>query len=162
MKARTRRPKPSISARYRLMINATGLVLWTSGAGWLVFHYFVHVAGEFGPTQSPYEPWWLKVHGAAAFLTLFTLGLLWGVHVLKGWASGQRRNSGVGLLGLLLALIVSGYLLYYAGGDELRAAISLAHWIPGLALPALYLIHRVKAAKARQAALGKEALPPGE
>jgi hypothetical protein len=162
MTARVHRPKPSLSSRYRLLVNATGLVLWASGVGWLLFHYFVRVKGEFGPTQSPYEPWWLKLHGAAAFLMLFTLGLLWGVHVLKGWASGSRRVSGVALLGLLLALTGTGYLLYYAGGDELRAAVSLAHWIPGLALPALYLVHRIKAArarKARQAALHDKAMP---
>jgi hypothetical protein len=146
-----RRPKPSLSPGRRLLIHATGLLLWGSGLGWLLFHYFVRVSGEFGPTQSPYEPWWLKLHGAAAFVTLFVLGLLWGVHVLKGWASEQRRASGAGLLALLGALSVTGYLLYYAGDDQLRAAISLAHWIPGLALPAVYLIHRHRAAKARRA-----------
>lgn len=151
MTARIRRPEPSLSANYRLLIHVTGLVLWASGVGWLVFHFFVRTAGEFGPTQSPLEPWWLKLHGAAAFLALFTLGLLWGVHVLKGWVSGQRRVSGGGLLTLLVALSVTGYLLYYAGSDELRAMVSLAHWIPGLALPMIYLIHRLKAARARKA-----------
>jgi hypothetical protein len=151
MTSRARRPKPSLSPRYRLLINATGLILWASGVGWLAFHYFVRVEGEFGPTQSPAEPWWLKVHGAAAFLTLFTVGLLWGVHVLKGWASAKRRVSGGVLLALLLTLTLSGYLLYYAGNDDLRAAIALAHWIPGLLAPALYIVHRIKAANARKA-----------
>jgi hypothetical protein len=132
---------------HRLLIHATGLTLWASGVGWLVFHRFVRIDGEFGPTQSPYEAWWLKLHGAAAFLTLFTLGLLWGVHVLKGWASARRRGSGGALLALLLTLTLSGWLLYYAGNDDLRAAASLAHWIPGLLLPAFYIVHRLRAAQ---------------
>jgi hypothetical protein len=152
MTRRVRGPKPSLPASYRRLIDATGIVLWTSGVGWLAFHNFVRTPGEFGPSQSPYEPWWLKVHGAAAFLTLFTLGLVWGVHVLKGWASGKRRRSGGGLLALLMALSLTGCLLYYVGDDELRAAVALAHWIPGLALPGVYLVHRVKAARARKAA----------
>jgi hypothetical protein len=164
MTRRHRHAKPSLAVGYRRLIHATGLVLWASGVGWLAFHYFVRTKGEFGPSQSPYESWWLKLHGAAAFLTLFALGLLWGMHVLKGWASRNRRLSGGGLLALLVALSLTGYLLYYAGSDEVRAAASLAHWIPGLALPAIYLIHRLRAARARQASrLGDrhEARPVG-
>jgi hypothetical protein len=143
--------KPSLGAGRRRLIHGVGALLWLSGAAWLGFHYFVKVKGEFGPSPSPLEPWWLKLHGAAAFASLFIVGLLWGVHVVRGWNYGERRASGTALLVLLGALSLSGYLLYYAGSDALRAAVSLAHWIPGLALPGLYLAHRIKAARARRA-----------
>jgi hypothetical protein len=138
-----------------MLINVIGGALWLSGLGWILFHYFVRVKSEFGPGPSPYEPWWLKIHGAAAFGALFTFGILWALHVLKGWVSGQRRYSGGGLVALLIVLTVTGYLLYYAGSDELRSAVSLMHWIPGLALPLIYLIHRLQVAKARRERHGR-------
>ncbi len=143
---RLRRP-PAATARLtsvrRLAVNGVGLGLWATGAAWLVFHYFLQRHGEFGPEPSPLEPWWLRLHGAFAFATLWTVGLLWGVHVVNGWSFGRRRWSGAVMLGLFALLIVTGWLLYYAGSDRLRAAASLAHWSIGLGLPGLYLIHRL-------------------
>ena len=37
----------------------------------------------------PSEPWWLKAHGAFAFLSLWTAGVLWSLHVPKA-ADGER------------------------------------------------------------------------
>jgi hypothetical protein len=47
------------------------------------------------------------------------------------------------LLLVFAALIVSGYLLYYAGDEGLRDKVSLIHWIVGLAVVLVYLLHRV-------------------
>lgn len=127
----------------RRLVNAIGLGVWASGVLWLVFHTFLQVKGEFGLGPHPLEPWWLKLHGAFAFAALWTFGILWGVHVGQGWAQGRRRWSGSVLFGVLLALIVTGYLLYYAGSDEARAAVSIAHWAIGLPILPLYLAHRL-------------------
>lgn len=142
---RHRRPVTAarLSARRRLLVNAAGLGVWGSGVLWLVFHYFMVRSGAFGPERSPLEPWWLKLHGAFAFLAVWTGGLLWGLHVVHGWRLKRRRWSGSLLFGLVLLLVASGYLLYYASDERARAAISLVHWIVGLALPLLYLAHRL-------------------
>jgi hypothetical protein len=132
-----------LNARRRLFIHVTGVGVWGSGVLWLVFHYFVSRPGEFGPEHSPLEPWWLKLHGAFAFLALWTAGLLWGLHVVNGWRLKRRRWSGSLAFGLMLVLIASGYLLYYVGDDSLRALTSAAHWAIGLALPAVYIVHRL-------------------
>lgn len=138
-----RQPLPArLKTGRRLWINLIGLVLWGSGVAWLGLHYFGVRQGEFGPEQSPYEPWTLKVHGAVAFMALWLGGILWGVHIVNGWDQNRRRVSGSVLLGAFLLLIVSGYLLYY-GGEASRPLISLSHWILGLGLPALYLAHRL-------------------
>jgi hypothetical protein len=131
-----------LSRRRRLWVYAITLGLWASGAAWLVLHYFLRAKGEFGPEINPAEPWALKAHGAFAFATLWLLGLLWGVHVLNGWHADRRRWSGGILLGVMLVLGLTGYLLYYAGDDALRSVISLAHWIIGLGAPAIFLLHR--------------------
>jgi len=137
VKGAIRLPRPR-----RLGVYAVALGLWGSGVGWLVLRYGFRRVGEFGPEASPLEPWALKLHGAFAFASLWTLGLLWGAHIVNGWGAGRRRWSGSGLLGLLLFLSVTGYLLYYAGGDEVRAVVSPLHWITGLAIVAAFLLHR--------------------
>jgi len=44
---------------------------------------------------------------------------------------------------LLLLLTVTGYLLYYAGGEDTRPVISALHWVVGLSVPALLVWHVV-------------------
>jgi hypothetical protein len=68
-------------------------------------------------TAHPLEQWWLRAHGAFAF------GSLW-------------------LLGVYIWLVLTGYLLYYAGGDAFRAAVSVGHWTAGLAALFFLLLHR--------------------
>lgn len=136
--------------RRRWLVNGVGLGVWASGVLWLVFHYFLQTKGDLGPEPSLLEPWWLKLHAAFAFVAIWTLGLLWGVHVASGWGQGRRRLSGGGLLAVMGALIVTGYLLYYAGSDEVRSGVSIFHWTVGLALPALYLVHRLAASRRRR------------
>jgi hypothetical protein len=46
------------------------------------------------------------------------------------------------LLVVYVWLVLSGYLLYYAGGDAFRAAVSLGHWTVGLIALLLLLLHR--------------------
>ena len=151
-----RSPAPSrLSRTQRASIYAIGIGIWLTGVLWLLFHYFVVYPGRFGPTTSPLEPWWLALHGAFAFTVIWIFGLLWGVHVPAGWSRGRRRPSGGVLAGLLGWLIVSGYLLYYAGGEEFRAGVSLAHWIIGLAAPIAFLAHRLN----RHRRLSATALP---
>jgi hypothetical protein len=141
-----------LTNRAKHWINAVGIGVWLSGAGWLCAHYLFARQNEFGLPDSPAEPWWLKAHGAFAFLALWTGGLLWGVHVAKAWREHRHRWSGGTLFGLLLVLILSGYLLYYVGEEHLRATISAAHWILGLLLPLIYLTHRLAKTRRNHAA----------
>jgi len=120
-----------------------GICVWASGAGWLIAHYLLSSEGTFGLAGSPSEPWWLKAHGAFAFLSIWMAGLLGGMHVANAWGQHRRRWSGGTLLAAVLVLIVTGYLLYYVGADRPRALISALHWILGLCLPAAYLTHRL-------------------
>lgn len=126
----------------KLGVYAVALGLWASGAAWLVAHYWLVRQGEFGPETSPIEPWMLDLHGGFAMLALWFMGLLWGVHVLKGWEARRGRWSGGLLLGLLGSLVATGYCLYYVGDETWRGWASLGHWVVGLALLPLFLWHR--------------------
>ena len=125
----------------RAAVYAIGLGLWSSGGLWLLFHYFVVHHGAFGPSPDPAEPWWLTLHGAFAFAAIGMFGFLWGVHIVAGWSAGRRRRSGGLLAGALAWLMVSGYLLYYLGDEDLRAIVSVLHWSIGLASPIALIAH---------------------
>jgi len=134
----------------RSMVYVIAGGLWLSGGLWLLFHYFLRRTSEFGLEAHPLEPWWLRVHGAFAFAGLWLLGFLSARHIVGGWASRRRRSSGLAMLGASGLLVLSGYLLYYAGADRVRAVVSLCHWGLGLAAPALFLLHRFARAPRRR------------
>lgn len=128
--------------RHRYLVWPIVLGVWLSGALWLVFHDFLMRPGEFGLTAHPLEQWWLRAHGAFAFASLWLLGFLSVAHVGGRWAWRRQRRSGLVLLGIYVWLVVTGYLLYYAGGDQFRAAASLGHWSVGLVALIFLLLHR--------------------
>ena len=128
---------------FRLGLYLAGLGLWLSGALWLACHYLLERPGEFGVTVHPLEPLWLALHGAFAFLALWAFGLLWGAHIAPGWSGGRRRASGAWLVGGVIWMSATGYLLYYLGNEHARSAASLLHWSVGLACPALFATHRL-------------------
>jgi hypothetical protein len=128
----------------RVAIYMIGVGVWVTGVLWLLFHYFVVHRGPFGPTVSPLEAWWLTLHGAFAFGAIWIVGVLWGVHIPVGWSGRRRHLSGGLLVGILAWLIISGYLLYYLGDEQLRAATSFTHWLIGLIVPIGFLVHRLK------------------
>lgn len=129
-----------LTARRERWVYAVLSVLWASGAVWLVLRYFLRPASEFGELPHPLEPWLMRLHGVGAFAALWLSGQLWIVHVLPSWRA-HRRNSGILLGTLMVVLIVSGYLLYYAGDERLRAFVSVAHWATGVAIAVPFLVH---------------------
>jgi hypothetical protein len=80
-------------------------------------------------SDNPVPSLMMKIHGAAAMATLILLGALLN-HIRRGWIAKKNRCSGVALLAVILFLILTGYGLYYAGDEQLRALISRSHtWI---------------------------------
>jgi hypothetical protein len=133
---------PKLSRTRRLLVYGIGTAVWLTGALWVVLHYFFMRQGPFGSSPHPLEFWSLVSHGAAAFASLWLFGLLWGVHVPIGWRMARRRWSGGAVFGLTVWLIVSGYMLYYVGIDEVMSVVGILHWSLGLAAPAFFLLHR--------------------
>ena len=117
--------------------------LAVSGIIWLVLHYFLAVPGEFGPQIHPLEPWMLRLHGAAAMAGLIIYGSLLPVHIRRAWSARRNIVLGIALVAFMLLLTVTGYLLYYAGDENTRPVISAAHWLLGLAVPAVLVWHIV-------------------
>jgi hypothetical protein len=154
MSPRRRMPVPRLylTRRGKLAIYGVFGAVWGSGVLWLIFHYFLQAPGEFGVEANPIEHPLLMLHGAAAFAALLLGGWLWKAHVAPWWDSPNRRHSGVALIAFGAVLIVSGWLLYYAGGDTLRAWTALLHWSIGLALALPLLVHALRSGRYRQSA----------
>ena len=87
------------------------------------------------------DAWVMKIHGAAAMAVLVLIGMLLSGHVRSAWRARRNRANGSVFLSVFAVLTVTGYGLYYAGGEMLREWTSWIHLVVGLALPILVLIH---------------------
>jgi hypothetical protein len=123
------------------LLSISGTILWLSGAGWLLLHYYGQSPGEFGPQINPMEPWFLRVHGLALIPALLGFGGLFVTHLPKGWKVKRQRYLGIALTTLVGVLILSGYMLYYVGDEALRDWTSVLHWSFGLGVPIIFIWH---------------------
>jgi hypothetical protein len=139
-----------LGPQHRLWLTISFSLLFLSGALWLVFHYFFAVKNEFGEGPHPLQQWWLKVHGLAAMAALIIFGSLLLGHIRRAWQHRQNRISGGSMVALMIWLTLTGYALYYFGGEESRPIISAAHWIIGIVALALLVLHIVWGRRLRQ------------
>jgi hypothetical protein len=141
-KRRIVKPGTAKLARWQIwLLCVSGAVLWLTGGAWLLLHYFGQTQNDFGPQTNPLEPWMLRLHGLVLIPALMGLGGLMVAHIPKGWAYPHQRLPGSILAAILLVLTATGYLLYYASGETLRAASSITHWALGLAVPVIFIWH---------------------
>ncbi len=80
---------------------------------------------------------------------LVLLGTLLPTHVVRAWRSGRNRLSGVALLIAIGLLVVSGYGLYYFGGDLLRNVTQWTHLGLGILEPILFIMHLILGRRTR-------------
>ena len=142
------RSPAALSPLHRRALMVAGGVLWLSGIAWLMLHYYAPIEGDFGPEANPLEPWLLKAHGLGVIAALLAIGGLLAAHVTAGWEVRQQRIKGIAIGATVLVLTATGYLLYYAGNEQLRGSASIVHWILGLGSPAIFLWHRAGRRKA--------------
>ena len=147
------RPKGSallLRRAYLIAIFITAWGLWLTGGLWLIYHYYMRLPGKFGTFRSnPLEEWWLIAHGGFAVLGTFFLGFLWSPHIMTGWNLHWRRKSGGTLAGATIFLVLTGYLIYYIGNQQILDWTVIAHWVVGLAAIALFFIHWLSKSKPR-------------
>ncbi|HEY6644647.1 hypothetical protein [Povalibacter sp.] len=139
------RPAPRVGAlprRRRLTVYALSTAVWLTGAVWLYFKYFVRVVDDFGfENQHPQQGWWMIAHAMASVGLVWSFGVLWLGHVKPGWKKKLRRLTGGTLWGFIVWFALSGCALYYIGSEAARSWVSFLHWIPGLILLIVFLVH---------------------
>jgi magnesium-transporting ATPase (P-type) len=112
-------------------------LLFLSGLAWAYWNY-LWSPGDF---ETGAKTWAMKIHGAAAMAVLVLIGMLLSAHVRFAWRARRNRANGSVFLSAFAVLTITGYGLYYAGGERMRAWTSWIHLGVGLALPILLLIH---------------------
>ena len=103
-------------------------------------------------TIDPKRAFWLAIHGGAAMAGLIVLGSILPVHVRRFWTLKRNRGNGLLFLGVNAFLIVTGYGLYYAGNDTLRAWLSRWHGWIGFAFPLILAAHIIWGRQSRRPA----------
>ncbi|MGE5208088.1 MAG: hypothetical protein ACM3KL_02030 [Alphaproteobacteria bacterium] len=113
-------------------------LLFLSGAAWAYWNDLVPSPSDL---EISAKAWAMKIHGAAAMAILVLIGMLLTGHVRSAWRAQRNRGNGLLFLIAFAVLTVTGYGLYYAGGESLRAWTSWIHLGVGLALPFLLIVH---------------------
>ena len=136
----------------RLLYFAVAL-LFLSGVAWTYWNYFVASRDD---SEMAAKAWAMKIHGGAAMAILVLIGMLLTEHVRVAWRARRNRGNGSLFLSALAVLTITGYGLYYAAGESLRAWASWIHLGVGLALPLLFIFHVWLGKRARTAVLPQE------
>ena len=123
---------------HRRLLYGVIALLFLTGAAWAYWNVFVPSPGDF---ERSAKTWSMKIHGAAAMAILVLIGMLLTGHVRFAWRARRNRGNGSLFLSAFAVLTVTGYGLYYAGGESLRAWTSWIHLGVGLALPLLVILH---------------------
>ena len=121
----------------------TGLV-WTA----------LDLAYGLGPVEDQAaqltKAWLGRLHGALAMVALVALGSVLPLHLPAGWKARAHLASGLSVTTVAVALVASGYLLYYAADDGMRSISVYAHIVAGVGACVLFGIHWFASAHKRR------------
>ena len=128
----------ALSWRHQWWLYGTLAILLATGLVWGALHYYFRRGAD---EANALEPWMLKLHGAAAMLSLLMLGTLVPLHIKRAWHARKNRLSGAFMIGWFGILTSTGYGLYYGGGERLREWTSWIHLGVGTLLVPLIAWH---------------------
>lgn len=137
-----------LNRAHRYCLYIVLALLFLSGVAWAYWNYLVADSSGF---EASAKTWAMKIHGAAAMAILVLIGTLLTGHIKLAWRARRNRGNGALLLGVFGILTITGYGLYYAGGEELRAWTSWIHLSVGLSIPLLIVLHLVFGKRTRPA-----------
>lgn len=129
-----------LSRRHRLTLYSASLLLFVSGVAWAWANHLDETA-QAEESVRQFKPWLLKIHGFSAMVFVLLLGTLLPGHVRRAWHARKNRKNGAFFLTSVSLLTLSGYALYYIGGEEPRNAVSQFHLWLGVAAPGLLVWH---------------------
>lgn len=154
-----RRDALRLAPRLRWWFYGVFGTAFVSGSAWLALHAWGGTDSDFGPQPNAAEPWLLRLHGAAAMGVLVILGTMLPLHLQRGWRARRNRGSGGTIVLLCTLLVVSGYALYYAGGEQTRRIAVVLHDGLGLVFPLVLWWHIARGRRARREQESPRAAP---
>ena len=128
-------------AYFKQLLYAVLSLSWFTGITFFIFSNWITVNGDFGPEKHPLQFSFLQLHGAAAFVLMPMMGAIIFNHIPITWRTKRSRKIGIILLVLLLAQLVSAWLLYYLAHEVARQWATYIHLAIGLSLPVFIAAH---------------------
>jgi len=89
------------------------------------------------------------LHTTVAFLAMILLGALSIVHMRMGWRRHLNRISGIGLLLLFGALLLTAVGMFYFGDEDFSRWSSIVHTVVGFIVALLFFWHLEKGRRIR-------------
>ena len=119
-----------------LLVAGTGLVYG-------VLKYFFIIEGEYGPEPHAAQGWWQHAHVITAPLLALLLGAFLRAHAWPLWKKKiqEGRKSGIGLMGFILPMVFSGYLIQIAMSDLWRTIFVWIHVVVSCLWVVAYAVH---------------------
>ncbi|MDP4836086.1 MAG: hypothetical protein NWS01_02915, partial [Burkholderiales bacterium] len=71
-------------------------------------------------------------------------------HVSRAWSMRRNLWTGFFMFAKMVILSASGYFLYYLGNESIRSVTGIVHWVIGLALPIMAVVHVQRGLKSRK------------
>jgi len=111
--------------------------------------FFTGLAWVIGSTKddsavssaNDWQPFWLKLHGAAAIPALIIIGILIPLHMQRAWKAKKNRVTGLFMIAINVVLILTAWSLNYGGDEGARGWISKIHIAIGLFFPVALVFH---------------------
>jgi hypothetical protein len=129
-----------LDPQFRWAIYLAFAVLFVTGAGWLVADELKDSADVWQSVAANL----LMVHGGVAMVTLMLLGALIPLHLRRTWRAGKNLVTGTAMATFNVILIGTAFGLYYLGSEEVRPWMSRIHYVLGVGLPALMVVHVIR------------------
>src|ERR1044072_9452214 len=98
----------------RYLLYAVLALLFFSGVAWAYWTYLAWTPDDLENRAKVYA---MRIHGAAAMAILVLIGMLLKGHVKYAWRARRNRTNGSVFLTAFGILTITGYGLYYAGGE---------------------------------------------
>lgn len=121
-------------------VYASTVLLTASGLLWLGVHFAPGMVQD-ELVQATAKLWVIRAHAAAALSTLVLVGSLLPVHIPLAWRVARNRASGSLLAGVMMALLLTGYALWYAPEGWARQGSAWLHWGLGAGVPLVLVLH---------------------
>ena len=126
----------------RVTLFTSTLLATGTGAAYAWLRYGLENDDPFTAYNHPLQPRALEAHILLAPVLVFAVGWIFATHVVPRLGSHPaRRASGVALLALFGAMVVSGYALQISSEPAWRTALAWIHGLAGAAWTLLFLAH---------------------
>jgi hypothetical protein len=121
----------------------SGSVLALSGLALVILRYVIPSGDAFSVYPHPGWRYVVMLHVLATPAFFFFVGAIWWRHVIRHWTARKRRVSGAAVVAILVLVAVSGYALYFIGGERLLSTVRIAHSATGAVAIVVYAHHAI-------------------